>query len=213
MALASFRTKNVSKLEQLYAELKSEGKERIILIGKDVEIEDLTWIAKKSSGRAIVEGKFDFTILWELPFPNSDIRDIDDERLACKLSSFSPPDEWELDNNRKDITKEEKEMRMKKLLEDQMIKILKSKKVILIFVDGAGKMDELSMNKVSRRIKELKANHVREILVTTAHDKIENQDLKEVIKVEHKRDQINGNESLSSCCELIGKTIYRTPGM
>ncbi|CAN4109192.1 unnamed protein product [Withania somnifera] len=213
MALASFRTKNASKLEELYDELKSEGNKRIILTGKDVEIEDLTWIAKKSSGRAIVEGKFDFTILWELSFPNSDIRDIDDEKLACKLSAFSPPDEWELDNNKKDNTKEDKEMRTKKLLEDQLIKILESKKVLLIFVDGAGKMDELSMKVVSRRIKDLRANCVREILVTTTHDEFKNQDLKGVIQVEHKKNQINGQESLSSCCELIGKTICRTPGL
>ncbi|XP_049342614.1 putative disease resistance protein At4g19050 [Solanum verrucosum] len=208
MASASFRTKNASNLEQLYTELKAEGKERIILTGKDDEIEKLTWIAKKSSGRAIVEEMFDFTILWELSFPNGDI----DERLACNLSSLSPPDEWELENNKKDITKEEKETRTKKLLEDEMIKILESKKVVLIFVDGAGKMDELSMNMVSHRIKELKANHVREILVTTAHDKVENQLLKGVIKVEH--DQINDNhESLSSWCKHIGNTIYKTLGL
>ncbi|KAG5583480.1 hypothetical protein H5410_054107 [Solanum commersonii] len=209
MAPASFRTKYASKLEQLYSKLKSEGKKRIILTGKDVEIEELTWIAKKSSGRAIVEGMFDFTILWELSFPNGDI----DERLACNLSCLSPLDEWELENNKKDIIKEEKETRMEKLLEDQMIKILDSKKVVLIFVDGAGEMDELSMNKVSRRIKGLKANHVQEILVTTAHDNAENQGLEGVIKVEHNKDQINGNESLSSCCELIGKTIHTTPGL
>ncbi|KAM3339553.1 hypothetical protein P3S68_029422 [Capsicum galapagoense] len=204
MALASFRTDNASKLEELYGELKSGGNGRIILTGKDVEIEGLTWIATKSSGCAIVEGYFDFTIVWELSFPNSDIRYIDDERLACKLSAFSPPDEWGLENN----TKEDKETRTKKLLE-----ILESKKVLLIFVDSAGKVDELSMNVVSRRIRELKANLVREILVTTALDKVENQVAKgRVIEVEHKKNQITGQESLSSCCELIGKTINRTPG-
>ncbi|KAF3613616.1 hypothetical protein FXO38_36137 [Capsicum annuum] len=175
MALASFRTDNASKLEELYGELKSGGNGRIILTGKDVEIEGLTWIATKSSGCAIVEGYFDFTILWELSFPNSDIRYIDDERLACKLSAFSPPDEWGLENN----TKEDKETRTKKLLE-----ILESKKVLLIFVDSA------------------------------ALDKVENQVAKgRVIEVEHKKNQITGQESLSSCCELIGKTIDRTPGM
>ncbi|KAM3205638.1 hypothetical protein P3L10_029048 [Capsicum annuum] len=185
MALASFRTDNASKLEELYGELKSGGNGRIILTGKDVEIEGLTWIATKSSGCAIVEGYFDFTILWELSFPNSDIRYIDDERLACKLSAFSPPDEWGLENN----TKEDKETRTKKLLE-----ILESKKVLLIFVDSAGKVDELSMNVVSPL------------------DKVENQVAKgRVIEVEHKKNQITGQESLSSCCELIGKTIDRTP--
>ncbi|PHT36696.1 hypothetical protein CQW23_24396 [Capsicum baccatum] len=135
----------------------------------------------------------------ELSFPNSDIRDIDDERLACKLSAFSPPDEWELENN----TKEDKETRMKKLLE-----ILKIKKVLLIFLDRAGKMDELTLKVVSHRIRELKVNLVREILVTTALDA-----KGRVIKVEHKKNQITGQESLSSCCELIGKTINRTPGL
>ncbi|KAF3669129.1 hypothetical protein FXO38_07723 [Capsicum annuum] len=134
----------------------------------------------------------------ELSFPNSDIRDIDDERLACKLSAFSPPDEWELESN----TKEDKETRMKKLLE-----ILKIKKVLLIFLDREGKMDELTMKVVSHRIRELKANLVREILVTTALDKVDNQVAKgRIIKVEHKKNQITGQESLSSCCELIGKT-------
>ncbi|KAM3205623.1 putative disease resistance protein [Capsicum annuum] len=206
MALASFRTDNAPKLKELYGELKSEGNGWIILTGKDVEIEGLTWIAKKSSGRAIVEGYFDFTILWELSFPNSDIRDIDDERLACKLSAFSPPDEWELENN----TKEDKEIRTKKLLE-----ILESKKVLLIFVHSAGIVDSLSMYVVSRRIRELKANLVREILVTTALDKFGNQFIAKgrVIEVKHKKNQINVQESLSSCCELIGKAINRTPGL
>ncbi|PHT26252.1 hypothetical protein CQW23_34130 [Capsicum baccatum] len=167
MALASFRTDNASKLEELYGELKSG--------------------------------------VWELSFPNGDVRCIDDERLACKLSAFSPPDEWGLENN----TKEDKETRTKKLLE-----ILESKKVLLIFVDSAGKVDELSMNVVSRRIRELKANLVPEILVTTALDKVENQVAKgRVIEVEHKKNQITGQESLSSCCERIGKTINRTPGL
>ncbi|KAF3664804.1 hypothetical protein FXO37_11337 [Capsicum annuum] len=206
MALASFRTDNAPKLKELYGELKSGGNGRIILTGKDVEIEGLTWIAKKSSGRAIVEGYFDFTILWELSFPNSDIRDIDDERLACKLSAFSPPDEWELENN----TKEDKEITTKKLLE-----ILESKKVLLIFVHSAGIVDSLSMCVVSRRIIELKANLVREILVTTALDKVDNQVIAKgrVIEAKHTKNQINVQESLSSCCELIGKTINRTPGL